>query len=316
MDISLIRRLVVTYLRPFSRSTACLQLFVPAGDVAAEAAASSGIGLDLHSGERVLASLLMKAPSRVAVAITNHRTIVGGAGVGFAIRHDEVQGVELDGGVLELETMSGRHDLTVLNGHCEALAGFFGALARADISARVEAPSPTFYPGAGDPTGGQGAVAGLWRDDPEAAAMLGEIVRRERSGDLDLDDAQELVGRVILAHRARCCGPAAFGANYLAPLSAADFGHLLLEVLGVPANQRTPNPGINRLDFKVDGITVGVSYREVSGGCCFQLTDAVTRRLERDRPHLAHRLHQRIIAATYQSLVRITAAMPVFAHTA
>ena len=311
MDISLIRRLVITYLRPFARrGTACLQLFAPAGKVAAEAAASSGIGLDLHSGERVLASLLIERPSRIAVAFTNHRTIVGGAGVGFAIRHDEIAELHIKDGSLELDTTSGRQDLSVLYGHCEALAGFFRALASSDVQARVEAPSPTFFPAAGDPTGGQAAVAGLWRDDPEAATMLGEIVRRQRSGDLELGEAQELVGRVILAHRARCCGPAAFGANYLAPLSSAEFRHLLKNTFGTPARRRHPNPGIERLDFDVDGTTIGVSYRDVSGGCCFQLTDDGTRRLETKRPGLAHRLHQRIIDATYTRLGRTTATAP------
>ena len=55
MDSSLIRRLVTTHLRPFEHNAGCLQLFGSAGAVAAEAAALSGFGLDLYSGERVLA---------------------------------------------------------------------------------------------------------------------------------------------------------------------------------------------------------------------------------------------------------------------
>jgi hypothetical protein len=304
MDSSLIVRLVTTHLRPFERSACCLQLFGSAGAVAAEAAALSGFGLDLYSGERVLASLGVVAPQgRIAAAFTNHRTIVGGAGIAIAVRHDEILDLSVTDDVLELRTPAGTRDLGALHVACDCVAGFYRALLAADPHARVEAPSPTFAPGVSDPTGAQGAIGQLWGNDPAAAEMLGELARRARRGDLDEGAAQDLVGRVVLSHRARCCGPAAFGARFLSPLTGVDFGELVLAVLGTPASRHKPARGGDRLEFVVDGTMVGVAFREVSGGTSYVLHCGPDR-LEAHDGGLAHRLHRRLVEGAHAWLER------------
>ena len=298
MDSSLIRRLVTTHLQPLEREDVCLQRFGSAGAIASEAVARSGFGLDLYSGERVLASLAVRG--RTAVAFTNHRTIVGGGGIAISVRHDEVVGIAVAAGKLELRTTLGTRDLTPLLPASDSVVAFFRALASTDPRERAEPPCPTFTPGGADPTGAQGAIRELWSNDPSAAMMLGEIARRSRSGDLDEGAAQDLVGRVVLAHRARCCGAAAFGSSFLSPLPAADFGELVLSVLGTPMRRMSMSAGVERMEFA----SVSVSYREVSGGTSYTL-HAEGKRLEAHDAALAHDLHGRLVDGAHEWLARI-----------
>jgi hypothetical protein len=279
----------------------CLQRFGSGGAIASEAVARSGFGLDLYSGERVLASLAVDhSRGRIAVAFTNHRTIVGGAGIAISVRHDEVIGVVDGDGRLELRTTSGARDLTPLLASGDAVVAFFRVLTSTDPRRRVEPPCPTFSPGGTDPTGAHGAIHELWSNDPSAAAMLDEIARRSRSGDLDEGAAQDLVGRVVLAHRARCCGAAAFGSSFLSPLPAADFGELVLAVLGTPLRRMPTSAGVERMEFA----NVTVTYREVSGGTSYTL-HADGKRLEAHDGTLAHSLHGRLVEGAHEWLVRI-----------
>ena len=312
MDAPLPRRLVTIHLRPMAHEDRCLQLLGSAAALAAEAVALSGHGLDLYSGERVLAAMSVVAPrGRIAAAITNHRTIVGGDGRGFAVRHDEILGVTSAPGRLELRTPAGMRDLSALLPTSDALAAFYRDLAAVDPSRRVEPPCPTFAPDGTDPTGARGAIRDLWGNDPSAASMLSEVARRARCGDLDPDAAQDLVGRVVLSHRACASGPASFGASWLSPLQAADFGELALAVLGTPSTRRKPSAGVERLDFVVDGTLVGVSFREVSGGTCYTL-HAGAQRLEATHGSLALLLHRRLVEGAHRWLERLcTAAQPL-----
>lgn len=279
----------------------CLQRFGSAGAIASEAVARSGFGLDLYSGERVLAALaVLDSRGRIAVAVTNHRTIVGGAGIAISVRHEEVVGVVVGGGRLELRTTVGTRDLTSLLPAGDSLVEFFRALASTPPRERAEPPCPTFTPGGADPTGAHGAMRELWSNDPSAATMLGEIARRSRSGDLDEGAAQDLVGRVVLAHRARCCGAAAFGSSFLSPLPAADFGELALSVLGTPLRRMPTTAGVDKMEFA----NVTVSYREVSGGTSYTL-HADGKRLEAHDGDLAHSLHCRLVDGAHEWLARI-----------
>ncbi len=307
MDVSLPRRLVTTHLRAMEDGERCLQRFGSAAALAAEAVVLSGHGLDLYSGERVLAALRVGC---VAAAITNHRTIVGGAEHGFAVRHDAIASV---GESLELRTNAGARDLSALLPACESLPAFYRELVAADAWLRVEPPCPTFTSYAGDPTGARGAMRDLWGNDPSAASMLGEIARRARCGDLDDDTAQDLVGRVVLGHRARMTGPAAFGNGWLSPLRAAAFGELLTALLGTPASRRHCGAGTERVDFVVDGTLVGVSFREVSGGTCYVL-HAGTHRLEATHGSLAIDVHRRLVEGAHRWLEPLCAATPALAN--
>lgn len=246
-----------------------LNLFDAAGPNGAEAVAGCGEGLDLHAGERVLASILSRETPqgyehRLACAITDRRTVLSGYSSTkggnnskrFSLRHDQVVQVESKEGVLSnyvgLITPHGKSELTYPAATTQ-LASFYQTMAtQIPFPARCEPPTSFLEPTELDPSGAQGAAQGLWMQDPQCTSLLGLIDQRVRSSEIDPETAKDFAARVVLAHRSRCGGPGMQDGSWLSPMSSQDFGHTLTNIFGPPTAHQAPQPGTDWLDFYID----------------------------------------------------------------
>ncbi len=354
--MSVIRQLVYSTVRPTVRPAGMMHgelevgLFEHALRPAARVAAYCGTGLDLQGGECLLAGIAAHSEDRgfehrLAAAITTRRILYGGWStakgnlndVRGQVLLDEILGLDakpasmLKPAVFDVMTPRGPQHLMHLFGHFPGIEAFVRALLQVPAGARSEPGAPAVTPGADDPTGARTAAAQLWLPDERAAALLATIERAHAQGHYDVHTAIDLVGRVVLAHRAGACGPAGWGSCHLSPLSADDFGAVLVAGLGQPIGYHCPQPGTHWLDFRYDpksdrihaglaalgiasffalgvGINPGrmiaaellakrpitairVVYADVPGGCAYEL-QAGGARLEHGEAELAHALHQ------------------------
>lgn len=278
MSDSPLRSLVASSLPPFSKpagkvdpSETHLAVFEAAADVGAEAVAGSATGLDHFAGERILASVFMREQPRghdhrLACAITDRRTCLSGwsSMTGalslnqhrFSLLHADLQRVEAKNTMLTkrlaLVGPNGPHEMLYPDA-IDVLARFYQTLAtRVPPEQRVEPPTPFVVPGEDDPSGALGAARALWVDDPAAREMLESIDRGARNGSMEPATAQDLAGRVVLAHRTRAGGPGMYEGRWISPMSAQDFGHSLVEIYGPPMAHAQPQPGVDQLDFQID----------------------------------------------------------------
>jgi hypothetical protein len=275
MTDSPLRQLVMAQLRPIEKKSSMLDtefyfnVLDAAGPIGAEAVAGCGEGLDLHTGERVLAAMLSRdTPKgyehRLACAITDRRTVLSGYSSmkgghnpkRFSVRHDQVVQVDSKEGVLSdyvaLITPHGKFELTYPEA-TSMLAGFYRTMAmQIPYAARCEPPTEFLTPSEQDPTGAQSAAQRLWVQDAQAAQLLALIDQRAKAGELSAEMGQDLASRVVLAHRARCGGPGMNEGGWISAMSGDDFGHTLTSIFGPPTAHQVPQPGTNWLDFYVD----------------------------------------------------------------
>jgi hypothetical protein len=364
--MSYLRQLVQSTLRPTKRPASMMHpelevgLFGQASATGARAVAYGGAGLDLAGGECLLAGIGSHQSERgfehrLAAAITNRRTIVGGwssvKGVLNDVRawvmHDEVLGLDAKTGLVsakfDVHTPRGPVKLVHLYGHCPEVEAFFRGLQQIPIGHRGEPPMPMPGPSAEDPLGVQAALASLWWPDERAQTLLHALHSTVAAGAIDPASAADLVGRVQLAHRAMCSGPAASGSAFLSPLSSDDFGNVLVGALGQPMSYQSPQPGLHWLDFRLDprrdaiggalkalgiasfiGLGIGFSpggmiaaeimkkqpvqairfvYADAPGGCAYEM-HANGRRLEHGEAEMAHAIHQLLLHAAWPVLER------------
>ena len=335
-------------------------LFGHAAGAGARAVAYGGTGLDLAGGECLLAGIGSYQSERgfehrLAAAITNRRTILGGWSsvkgvlndVRGCVMHDEVLGLDAKTGLVsakfDVHTPRGPVKLVQLYGHCPEVEAFFRGLLQIPIGHRGEPPMPIAGPTAEDPIGAQAAIAGLWFPDDRAQALLHSLLSAVASGAIDPASAADLVGRVQLAHRSMCGGPAGHGSAFLSPLSSDDFGNVLVGALGQPMGYQSPQPGVHWLDFRIDpqrdaiggalkalgiasfvGLGIGFSpgrmiaaeimkkqpvhairfvYMDAPGGCAYEV-HAGGRRLEHGEAEMAHAIHQLLLHAAWPVLER------------
>lgn len=240
-----------------------------------EAITGSGVGLDLHAGERVLASaLLVDRPKghehRLALAITDRRTAISGwSDIGgpltfnsrrFSVPHAELSRVEVKTGMLA--TLVTLHCRTADGGAAKhelpygelvpMLGAFYQGLAQVAPAERVEPPAPFLAPTENDPTGALAAAAALWAEDPLARQMLETIDRNVREHGMPVEMGSDLAARVVLAHRSAQGAPMMRDGRWLSPMSAQDLGSTLVKIFGAPMGHSQPQPGVEMLDFRID----------------------------------------------------------------
>ena len=271
-------RALVAGLQPFHRAPGLLDTnelllsrFADARGHGTEAVTGSGVGLELASGERILASALsVDRPKghehRLAVAITDRRTAISGwsdiAGPlthnsrRFSVLHADVDAVDVKTGMLKhhvaLLAGASRHELP-LGELVAPLGAFYQALvAQIPKASRLEPPAPLLTPGESDPTGARGAVRALWSEDPLARQMLEALERNHRERGMPVEMARDLAARVVLLHRSAQGAPAMRDGRWISPLSAGDLGHTLVRIFGAPTAQEAPQPGVTLLDFRLD----------------------------------------------------------------
>lgn len=237
---------------------------------ATRAISYSGFGLDVATGECVLASLSTFEShrgyeQRLAAAVTNRRTILGGwmtaAGglndLAVSVLHEEVQRVDSKTGfikvTLDIHGPYGKKDLAQLRLNWKASADFFRALAQLPPEVRAERPLPLPEPSEADPTGAHAANAALWVADPRAGAMLAALDEHARAGTFDGPTALDLMRRVVIAHRVLVSGPAGYGTSFASPLSADDLAHTVSSFLGPPMSHQPVQAGVSAYDFAFDG---------------------------------------------------------------
>ncbi len=364
--MSFLRQLVQSTLRatkrPAGHATAELEvaLFGDATGPGARAVAYGGQGLDLANGECLLAAVgtYMQPQGfhhRLAAAITNRRTICGGWSstkgnlneVRTTILHDEVTGVDVKKGMLtrsfDVLTMRGPQNLVHLVADLPEIEGFFRGLLQLPLGHRAEPATPMPAPCEGDPIAAHAAVASLWYPDDRAVRLLGALHHAYAAETMDVHTAIDLVGRIVLAHRAICSGPAGWGNGYLSALSADDLGNVLCGALGQPLRHKQPDGATHWLDFPLDprrdtlspalkalgiasfvGIGIGFSpsrmlaaemlrkppltaircvFADMPGGCAYELYGN-GRRLETIEAEMCHGIHQLLVHAAWPVLER------------
>jgi hypothetical protein len=273
--MSHLRQLVANTFRPVRQPAGMMQdelevaLFADAARPGPRAVAYGGAGLDLMGGECLLLALGTHSAQRgfehrLAAAITNRRTLVGGWSnvkgplndVRRSILHDDVLRCDLKRGLINVKfdvvTHHGTLDLQALYGHCTEFDAFFKGLTQIPAGHRAEPPMSPPAPSEGDPTGARAAMASLWFADEHAHQLLELAAAGVEDGALDPATAADMVARVVLAHRTACSGPAGYGTSFLSPLSADDLGNVLARALGRPSSYAEPQPGLHWLDFAVD----------------------------------------------------------------
>ncbi|AKF03168.1 hypothetical protein [Sandaracinus amylolyticus] len=278
MTDSPVRRLVAQTLKPFHRkpgmidtSELSMALFADARDAGVEAITGSGVGLELHAGERVLASaLLVDRPKgyehRLAMAITDRRTAVSGwssiSGPGsfnnrrFSVAHAELTRVEVKTGMLTnhvaLFAGNTKHEL-IFGELVQPLGALYQALTT-QIAPGERVEPPTAWPASSDadPAGAHAAAQALWNDDPLARQALETIDRNVRHAGMPAEMGRDLVARVVLAHRTSATAPAMREGRWLSPMSAQDLGGTLVRFFGAPMTHAQPQPGVEQLDFRID----------------------------------------------------------------
>lgn len=253
-----------------------LSVFGEAREVGHEAITGSGVGLDLHAGERILASaLLVDRPKghehRLALAITDRRTALSGwSDIGgpltfgnrrFSVAHAELARVEVKSGMLANHVAlhavpqgagTAKHELP-FGELVPMLGAFYQALATQVAPAeRMEPPTSYLAPSESDPTGALGAAAALWSDDPLARQMLETIAGNVRERDMPVEMGRDLASRALLAHRTAQGAPMMREGRWLSPMSAQDLGHTLVKIFGAPMTHAQPQPGVEQLDFRID----------------------------------------------------------------
>jgi hypothetical protein len=364
--MSHLRQLVANTFRPVQRPAGMMQgelevaLFADAARPGPRAIAYGGAGLDLMGGECLLLAVgthtVQKGfEHRLAAAITNRRTVVGGWSnvkgqlndVRCSIMHDEVLRSEMKSGLLTVKfdvvTHHGAIALPSLYGECKEFDAFFKGLTQIPAGHRAEPAMPPPGPSEGDPTGARAAMASLWFSDAHAHELLELAAATVDDGTLDPATGADIVARVVLAHRTACSGPAGYGTSFLSPLSADDFGNVLVHALGQPAGYSAPQPGLHSLDFAVDpsggsiggalkalgvasylGLGVGFSpggmiagemmkkrpvtairfqYADVPGGCAYEMY-ANGARLEHAEAEMAHGIHELLLYSAWPILER------------
>jgi hypothetical protein len=280
---------------------------------------------------------------RVTCAITDRRTALSGwssiAGPlsandrRFSVLHREIARIDSKSSMLHhhvsLLTPQAKYDLRFPK-ITEMLAAFYGALLQyVPHEQRWEPPTPLVNPSA--------PAESLWMHDPHAYAMLHGAVRH--GGDF----AHDFLTRVVLAHRSRLGGPGMTDGMWISPMSARDLGQTLVRVFGAPMAHARPSPGYEQLDFYVDpqrdplgdvaaGLGLAASIVFLSPrGIGRAIARAMTKKtpvtfvrvvftdrkshagyqiftqggpLERFDSLMAHKLHQVLIAASYDVLAR------------
>lgn len=272
-----LRGLVSSQLRPVQEKSGLADLefqlatFDAAVPIGAEAVSGSGVGLDHFAGERVLAGALLRLTPkghehRLALAVTDRRTCLGGwsdikgnfNSKRFSITHAELQRMESKTGLLSaylgLVTARGKHEVPLgSTDGIKMLDGFYQALlAQVPVEARVEPPTAWPSASADDPAGARAAAQSLWFQDPAATGMLETLDRNLREGRMEPAVAADLVGRVVLAHRARAGGPGMRDGLWISPMSAMDLGCTLSRIYGAPRAHGEPQPGVYSADFELD----------------------------------------------------------------
>ncbi|MBI2894688.1 MAG: hypothetical protein HYY06_14130 [Deltaproteobacteria bacterium] len=248
-----------------------LATFDAAVPIGAEAVAGSGVGLDHFAGERVLAGALLRLTPkghehRLALAVTDRRTALGGwsdikgnfNGKRFSIPHTELLSTDSKTGLLSaylgLVTARGKEEVPLVSTDgMKMLDGFYKTLlVQIPPEARVEPATPWPAPAPDDPAGARTAAQSLWFQDPAAARMLETLDGNVRAGRMEPAIAVDLVGRVVLAHRARAGGPGMRDGLWISPMSALDLGCTLAGIYGPPRAHGEPHPGVYSADFELD----------------------------------------------------------------
>lgn len=271
-----LRQLVAQSFTPFERSAGAedfgLATFDQAAPRALPALIGRSVGVDIRHGERILvgASHRLRAAGhdhRLALAITDRKLVMSGWStlMGPAGRNGKSLYIDLhaiDGVVAKKAglvadahtaiTTAGVTTKLTMPGVQDQVNGFLEALARTiPKHARCEPQTPFVTYGEEDPIGTQSALDGLWMDDFEARDMLSAVQANLALG-MTHDVGVDLVNRVVMAHRARAVAPMKEGDRWLSPLSAADFGHSLVRLLGQPMAHQQPQPGVEQLEFRLD----------------------------------------------------------------
>jgi hypothetical protein len=250
-----------------------LSVFDEARAAGVEALVGAGLGLDLLSGERILAAAqLIERPKghehRVSLAITDRWTALSGWSsltgpaardhLRFAIPHAQLLSAEahkagfVDSAHIALRAFSGQTHKLEFAELQPQLAGFFAHLARAiPPHDRREALAPAVVTSVDDPIGVKHALAGLWFDDPQARHLLTELEAAVTRG-MPEDVATDFVGRIVLAHRGIASGPCMCDGRWLSPLTAVDLAHAFTGLFGLPTYQDRPAPGVERLTVHFD----------------------------------------------------------------
>jgi hypothetical protein len=364
--MSFLRQLVQSTLRPSKRPSSHsdgeleVGLFGGAAVPGARAVAYGGQGLDLAGGECVLAAIGSHAEPqgfhhRLGVAITNRRTIYGGWSsikgnyndVRATVMHEEVVGLDMKKSLVSLKfdvlTPRGPQNLVHFFAKVPEAEAFFRGLAQIPFGHRAEPALPLVAPSSGDPIGAHAALASLWYQDDRASAMIGALHHVFERGAIDPGTAVDLIGRVLLAHRAVPSGPAGWGNGFLSPICADDLGHVLCGALGQPLRYEQPQPGMHWLDFRYDpqrdtlspalaalgiasffALGIGFSpgrmiaaemmrkqplnvirfaFADVQGGCAYEIYGN-GRRIEPVEAELGHAFHQLLVHAAWPVLER------------
>ncbi len=238
-----------------------------AAEIGARATAYAGIGLDLTSGECLLAGVASFEShrgydQRTATIVTNRRTIFSGwmtakgelNDVAVGVHHDEVHRVEAKRGALavklEVHGPRGVSDLSRLSVEYKGATDFFHALSQIPLGQRAEPPIPLPVAGADDPAGAQAANAGLWYPDARAGVMLHSLDQAAREGRMDGATALDLVHRVQLAHRTMVSGCAGYGHALMSAMSADDLAFCLANFLGPPIGRQMLQGNVAAYDFR------------------------------------------------------------------
>lgn len=364
--MSFLRQLVQATLRPSKRPASHsdgeleVAVFGGAAVPGARAVAYGGQGLDLANGECLLAAVGSHIEPqgfhhRLGIAITNRRTIYGGWSsikgnyndVRATVMHEEVIGVEVKKSLVsvkfEVLTQRGPQNLVHFFAKVPEAEAFFRGLAQLPFGQRAEPAIAMPTPSAGDPVGAHAALASLWYPDDRAAASITAVHHASETGAIDLHSGADLIGRVVIAHRAMCSGPAGWGNGFLSPMSADDLGNVLVGAFGQPLRHEQPQPGTHWLDFRVDpqrdtlspalkalgiasfiGLGIGLSpgrmiaaemlrkpplnairvvFADVPGGCAYEI-HGNGRRIEPVEAELGHAIHQLLVHSAWPVLER------------
>lgn len=364
--MSFLRQLVQATLRPSKRPASHgdgeleVAVFANTTVPAARAVAYGGQGLDLANGECVLAAIGSHSEPqgfhhRLGIAITNRRTIYAGWSsikgnyndVRTTVMHEEVHGVDVKKSLVSVKfdvlTARGPQNLVHFFAKVPEAEAFFRGLTQIPFGQRAEPPIALPAPSADDPIGAHAALASLWYPDDRAAALVSGLHHALAQGAIDGPTGSDLIGRVLVAHRAMCSGPAGWGNGFLSPLSADDLGHVLCGALGQPIRHEQPQPGTHTLEFRIDpqrdtlspalkalgiaaffGLGIGLSpgrmiaaemmrkpplnairvvFADVPGGCAYEI-HGNGRRIEGVEAELGHAIHQLLMHSAWPVLER------------
>ncbi len=241
-----------------------LPVFDDAVSAGREGVIGGGVGLDVMTGERILASAeeIIRPKKgiehRLVLAITDSRTCLSGVstikggfnGKGGSALFNELTGMSSKDGLMsayvKLQHPAG--ELTLTFAGTKNLIAFYEGLKQIPAAQRVAPPVPLTSPSADDPTGAQSARMGLLRPDSTAEMLFATIEQAVAANAYDVQSGAELVRRVALSARIRLAGAGGAKGRWLCALPAMDLGPLLFHLFG-QGQHTTPQPGVHSIDF-------------------------------------------------------------------